>query len=248
MSSTEQALRTRLGKFLNAVNDINSLGFEEVYTTPPPNFPTARAMVVEIESEDSVRADGAGYENDSHANKRTFNLKIACVWGEVDPSDQAMGVEEKVYTIKRAIEQSSWLLNEDNGTLPEFQEIHVTGIDKRYNPVGYMEGGIISLEMIYYEAWVRDNTLSKIWKPDIYSAYLATETTITVNWYLHYRAGIKVYISETDVKPATATATLAKDITTYTFTGLTASTTYYVWVEAYNEIESKESKLTTTTS
>lgn len=44
----------------------------------------------------------------------------------------------------------------------------------------------------------------------------------------------RIYISATSTKPASPTQTIGANVTSYNATGLTQSTTYYYWVDAYN--------------
>lgn len=64
----------------------------------------------------------------------------------------------------------------------------------------------------------------------------AGERSASISWTDNAsdESGFAIYYSETDSQPASATATAAEDATSYSMTGLTASTTYYVWIEATN--------------
>lgn len=247
-SSIEQLLRTRLSTFLTAVNQANSLGFLHVYSTPPPNFPTQKSMCVEIESEEATPDRGEG---GAHTSARKLNVKIALFWGAVLPATRTAGVEEKAYTVREAIEQSSWLVNEDAGTDPQFSHIEVTGLEKRYNPQGYVEAVVISTAWTLWESWTRDNTLAVPAAPLLYSAYTNPARTIIVTWAAGGPCdGYKAYISQTAKRPATPTATLANTVLTYTFTGLSINQeTYYIWITAYNGVsETSSGMLTAQTS
>ena len=63
-----------------------------------------------------------------------------------------------------------------------------------------------------------------------------TQESMTVNWTDNAvdEDGYRVYRNSVDTKPGTSLADLSAGSTTFADSGLTCSTTYYYWVEAYN--------------
>lgn len=64
----------------------------------------------------------------------------------------------------------------------------------------------------------------------------SSETQFNVDWtdVADNEDGYYVYINTVNTKPGTVTDDLPADTETYQFIGLNCNTTYYVWVEAYN--------------
>jgi hypothetical protein len=238
--SIEQALRTRLAAFLGAVNTTNSLGFLKVYATPPPSWPAMQSIAIEIESEeaDDFPMDGV------HCSRRTLNVKVACFWGNVLPSERTQNIEDKAFIIREAIEQSSYLIDEDIKDSPHFEKIIIDGITKRYNPEGYVEAAIISTKWVLHEEWIRDNALATPVAPSLLNAYESTASDITIHFAAGGPAdGLRMYLNGVLI------ATLAITATSYTFTHLSSATGYPVKISAYNAVtESFSGILTATTS
>jgi hypothetical protein len=152
--------------------------------------------------------------------------------------------------VREAIEQSSWLLNEDDGTDPQLSHIEVTGLEKRYNPQGYVEAVVITTVWTLWESWTRDNSLAAPAAPLLASIYTPSTDEITIDWTSGGTCdGFKCYISTTGTRPSTPDGTAASTEVSYTFDGLTTGTTYYIWVSAYNGVsETYSGRLTAVTS
>jgi hypothetical protein len=169
---------------------------------------------------------------------------VACFWGNVLPSERTQNIEEKTFIVREAIEQSSYLIDEDTKASPHFEKIIIDGITKRYNPEGYVEGAIISTKWILHEEWVRDNAGAIPVQPTLNAAYESTASDITIHFAAGGPAdGLRMYLNGVLI------TTLANTATSYTFTHLSSATGYPIKISAYNAVaETFSGTITATTT